>query len=168
MTGGAGFIGSSVIRWALEKTNHSIINYDKLTYSGNLSSIEATVKAHQDRYDFIKGDICDHNLVADTLAKFQPDAIMHLAAESHVDRSIDGPADFMNTNIMGTFTLLEEAKKYWQSLDPEKKKNFRFHHISTDEVFGRRLAELRGQPESLCRLCSLRGPRGTFCRGRSR
>ena len=137
VTGGAGFIGSSVIRTALESTNHSIINYDSLTYAGNLQSVEGAALKHQDRYTFVKGDICNQELFSQTLDTHQPDAIMHLAAESHVDRSIDGPAEFINTNITGTFSLLQASLKYWRGLEEgSKKARFRFHHISTDEVFG--------------------------------
>ena len=134
ITGGAGFIGSAVVRHIIENTNDSVVNVDCLTYAGNRESI-ATV-SENDRYNFVQADICDAKAMADVFEKYQPDAVMHLAAESHVDRSIDGPADFMQTNIIGTFTLLEAARSYWSKLSDDKKSAFRFHHISTDEVYG--------------------------------
>jgi dTDP-glucose 4,6-dehydratase len=134
VTGGAGFIGSALVRYLINETEHTVINYDKLTYAGNLESL-ASVE-NNPRYYFVQGDICDAKKLDEVLSKYQPDYIMHLAAESHVDRSIDGPADFIQTNIVGTFTLLESARKYYQQLDSDKKTNFRFHHISTDEVYG--------------------------------
>ncbi len=134
VTGGAGFIGSAVIRHLIENTNHVVANVDKLTYAGNLDSV-ATV-SNSDRYRFYQVDICDRSGLDKVFAEFQPDAVMHLAAESHVDRSIDGPADFIETNIFGTYTLLEAARSYWQALPAERKAAFRFHHISTDEVYG--------------------------------
>ena len=134
VTGGAGFIGSAVIRHLIENTNHAVANVDKLTYAGNLDSV-ATVSS-SDRYRFYQVDICDRAGLDKVFAEFQPDAVMHLAAESHVDRSIDGPAAFIETNIVGTYTLLEAARSYWQTLPAECKAAFRFHHISTDEVYG--------------------------------
>lgn len=134
VTGGAGFIGSAVIRHIISNTNDEVVNLDKLTYAGNLESL-AEVSDNQ-RYTFEQVDICNRAEVDRVLAQHQPDAIMHLAAESHVDRSIDGPADFIETNIVGTYTLLEATRQYWQALEAEKKTNFRFHHISTDEVYG--------------------------------
>jgi dTDP-glucose 4,6-dehydratase len=134
VTGGAGFIGSAVIRHLIKNTDHVVANVDKLTYAGNLDSL-ATVSS-SDRYRFYQVDICDRGGVDKVFAEFQPDAVMHLAAESHVDRSIDGPADFIETNIVGTYTLLEAARSYWQGLPVERKDTFRFHHISTDEVYG--------------------------------
>lgn len=134
ITGGAGFIGSAVIRHLIENTNHVVANVDKLTYAGNLDSV-ATVGS-SDRYRFYQVDICDRAGLDKVFVEFQPDAVMHLAAESHVDRSIDGPADFIETNIVGTYTLLEAARCYWQGLPAERKAAFRFHHISTDEVYG--------------------------------
>lgn len=134
VTGGAGFIGSAVIREIINNTNHSVINVDKLTYAGNLESL-ASVSANS-RYAFGQIDICDAEALAAVFAKHQPDAVMHLAAESHVDRSIDGPADFIQTNIVGTYTLLEAARQYWKQLPNTAQQTFRFHHISTDEVFG--------------------------------
>lgn len=134
VTGGAGFIGSAVIRHIITYTNDEVVNLDKLTYAGNLESL-AEVSDNQ-RYSFEQVDICNRAEVDRVLAQYQPDAIMHLAAESHVDRSIDGPADFIETNIVGTYTLLEATRQYWQALEAEKKANFRFHHISTDEVYG--------------------------------
>ncbi len=134
VTGGAGFIGSAVLRHLMSNTEHEVINIDKLTYAGNLESL-ADIAAHP-RYHFEQMDICDAVAVASVFAAFKPDAVMHLAAESHVDRSIDGPASFIHTNIVGTYSLLEMAKTYWSELDTEKKHRFRFHHISTDEVYG--------------------------------
>ena len=134
VTGGAGFIGSALIRHLIEQTAYSVINVDKLTYAGNLASL---VKISQsDRYIFQKIDICSQEQINSIFSKFQPDAVMHLAAETHVDRSIDGPAAFIKTNIIGTYTLLEAARAYWQSLPELRRRSFRFHHISTDEVFG--------------------------------
>ena len=134
ITGGAGFIGSAVIRHIIENTNDSVVNVDCLTYAGNLESI-VTVSENE-RYHFVQANICDADAMADVFAKYQPKAVMHLAAESHVDRSIDGPSDFIQSNIIGTFTLLEAARKFWSSLTDDKKAAFRFHHISTDEVYG--------------------------------
>ena len=137
VTGGAGFIGSAVVRLLLSATNWRVVNIDKLTYSGNPASL-ADVEQHP-RYHFIQADIADAAAMRAAFEVFQPTCVMHLAAESHVDRSIDGPAVFMQTNIMGTFTLLEEARRQWKTLvdhDPGKAALFRFHHISTDEVFG--------------------------------
>ena len=134
VTGGAGFIGSSVIRHIIKNTNDEVLNIDKLTYAGNLESLKEIDQ--NPRYQFQQVDICDALKLEQIFEQFQPDAIMHLAAESHVDRSIDGPSTFIQTNIVGTYTLLEAARKYWQRLDEIKKLNFRFHHISTDEVYG--------------------------------
>lgn len=134
VTGGAGFIGSAVIRHIIANTNDEVVNLDKLTYAGNLESLAEV--SDSKRYAFEHVDICNRNEVDRVLAQHQPDAIMHLAAESHVDRSIDGPADFIETNVVGTYTLLEATRQYWQALEAEKKANFRFHHISTDEVYG--------------------------------
>ena len=134
ITGGAGFIGSAVIRQLIAETQHTVINVDKLTYAGNLQSLAAV--ADSPRYRFEHVDICDAAEVARLFREHQPDAVMHLAAESHVDRSITGPADFIQTNIVGTYTLLEAARAYWSGLDAERKSTFRFHHISTDEVYG--------------------------------
>jgi dTDP-glucose 4,6-dehydratase len=134
VTGGAGFIGSAVIRHIIENTSDSVINLDKLTYAGNLESLVSVSKS--DRYTFEQVDICDAKEVSRVFEQYQPDAIMHLAAESHVDRSIDGPAAFIETNIVGTYILLDAAKSYWQNLPEDKKAAFRFHHISTDEVYG--------------------------------
>lgn len=134
ITGGAGFIGSAVIRYILNCTEHSVVNVDKLTYAGNLDSL-VEVSASE-RYVFERLDICDGNGLEKAFAAHRPDTVMHLAAESHVDRSIDGPAAFMQTNIMGTYALLEVARGYWRELSEEHKKRFRFHHISTDEVYG--------------------------------
>ncbi len=134
VTGGAGFIGSAVIRHIIQNTNNQILNIDKLTYAGNLESLKE-IDQHSN-YEFKQIDICDTEQITAAIDAFQPHAIMHLAAESHVDRSIDGPAAFIQTNIVGTYTLLEAARKYWMGLDAEAQQNFRFHHISTDEVYG--------------------------------
>lgn len=134
VTGGAGFIGSAVIRHIIQNTNNQVLNIDKLTYAGNLESLKE-IDQHSN-YEFKQIDICDTEQIAAAIDAFQPNAIMHLAAESHVDRSIDGPAAFIQTNIVGTYTLLEAARKYWMGLDAEAQQNFRFHHISTDEVYG--------------------------------
>ncbi|WP_114327646.1 dTDP-glucose 4,6-dehydratase [Candidatus Colwellia aromaticivorans] len=134
VTGGAGFIGSALIRYLINETEHQIINVDKLTYAGNLESLDSI--AHSSRYHFVQADICDQQAIEKVFNDFKPEIIMHLAAESHVDRSIDGPAEFIQTNVVGTFTLLEVARNYWQSLNETKKYSFRFHHISTDEVYG--------------------------------
>ncbi|VEA61293.1 dTDP-glucose 4,6-dehydratase 2 [Serratia plymuthica] len=134
VTGGAGFIGSAVVRHIIEATQDSVVVVDKLTYAGNLESL--AVIADNERYSFEQVDICDRAALDRVFAQYRPDVIMHLAAESHVDRSIDGPAAFIETNVVGTYTLLEAARQYWQPLDVEKKQSFRFHHISTDEVYG--------------------------------
>jgi len=134
ITGGAGFIGSALIRYLINDTDHNVINVDKLTYAGNLDSLNSV--SQSERYSFVQLDICDALEIEALFSSFKPDIIMHLAAESHVDRSIDGPAEFIQTNIVGTFTLLNAARLYWQSLSGVNKENFRFHHISTDEVYG--------------------------------
>jgi dTDP-glucose 4,6-dehydratase len=134
VTGGAGFIGSALVRMLISETGVEVINVDKLTYAGNLASLEKIAKSP--RHRFVRADICDRQTMEDLFEETQPDLIMHLAAESHVDRSIDGPAAFIETNIVGTYTLLEVARTYWSSLVPYRKDGFRFHHISTDEVFG--------------------------------
>ena len=134
VTGGAGFIGSALVRHLITDTSHSVVNIDKLTYSGNLQSLESVQK--NANYTFEHIDICDANELFRVFKDTQPDIVIHLAAESHVDRSIDGPRDFIQTNIVGTFTLLEQSKNYWQSLKGDKKENFRFLHVSTDEVYG--------------------------------
>ena len=134
VTGGAGFIGSAVIRYIINNTQDSVINVDKLTYAGNLSTLESV--AQHCRYIFEQVDICDRGELDRLFAVYQPDVVMHLAAESHVDRSINEPAAFITTNIIGTYTLLEAARSYWQSLEPARQAAFKFHHISTDEVFG--------------------------------
>ena len=134
VSGGAGFIGSALVRMMINETKHEVLNIDKLTYAGHLESLESIDDS--DRYQFEQVDICDADKINHFFNEFHPDAIMHLAAESHVDRSIDGSAEFIKTNINGTHTLLEEAKRYWQNLQGEQKKNFRFLHVSTDEVFG--------------------------------
>ncbi len=134
VTGGAGFIGSAVVRHVINSTTDSVINVDKLTYAGNLDSL-SDVSDHE-RYAFEQVDICDSHELQRVFSEHQPDVVMHLAAESHVDRSIDGPAAFIETNIVGTYTLLEATRAYWNSLQPTKKEAFRFHHISTDEVYG--------------------------------
>ncbi len=134
VTGGAGFIGSAVIRHLINETEHKVVNVDKLTYAGNLESL--TQVSADKRYHFEQVDICDANEIKRILVQYQPDIIMHLAAESHVDRSIDGPGEFIQTNIVGTYTLLDQARVYWSALEARKKQDFRFHHISTDEVYG--------------------------------
>lgn len=134
VTGGAGFIGSAVIRHIICNTSDSVVNLDKLTYAGNLESLVEV--SSSERYVFEEVDICDRASVERVFREQQPDAVMHLAAESHVDRSIDGPAAFIETNIVGTYTLLEVTRQYWQSLDETRRTAFRFHHISTDEVYG--------------------------------
>lgn len=134
VTGGAGFIGSAVVRHIISSTSDSVINVDKLTYAGNLESL-ADVSSSE-RYAFVQADICDSAAMSAIFSQHQPDAVMHLAAESHVDRSISGPAAFIETNIVGTYVLLEAARTYWNGLDSDRKTAFRFHHISTDEVYG--------------------------------
>lgn len=134
VTGGAGFIGSAVIRHIIKNTSDSVINVDKLTYAGNLESLQAV--SNSERYTFEHADICDQAAMERIFSLYKPDAVMHLAAESHVDRSISGPAAFIETNIVGTYTLLEAAREYWLSLDESARVAFRFHHISTDEVYG--------------------------------
>ncbi len=134
ITGGAGFIGSALIRHIIQNSQHSVVNIDKLTYAGNLESLKSVETDL--RYQFEHADICDTQKVNQLFQLHQPDAVMHLAAESHVDRSIDGPADFIETNIVGTYCLVEAARNYWQNLTGDKKDKFRFHHISTDEVYG--------------------------------
>ena len=134
VTGGAGFIGSAVVRHLINDTDHTVVNLDKLTYAGNLESL--TSVSSNERYSFEQVDICDADEVKRVFNTHQPDIIMHLAAESHVDRSIDGPGEFIQTNVVGTYTLLEQARAYWSALEGEKKAAFKFHHISTDEVYG--------------------------------
>ena len=134
ITGGSGFIGSALIRYIINQTQDSVINIDKLTYAANQSALKEV--ENNPRYAFEQIDICDLKAIESVFEKYQPDAVMHLAAESHVDRSISGAADFIQTNIVGTYTLLEVAKNYWHTLDEAKKSAFRFHHISTDEVYG--------------------------------
>ncbi|MCF7529063.1 dTDP-glucose 4,6-dehydratase [Neisseria lisongii] len=134
VTGGAGFIGSAVVRHIINHTADTVVNLDKLTYAGNLESLQSV--AGSPRYHFERADICDRAALDRIFTQYRPDAVMHLAAESHVDRSIDGPAAFIETNIVGTYTLLEAARNYWQGLDESGKAAFRFHHISTDEVYG--------------------------------
>ncbi len=134
VTGGAGFIGSAVIRHLINNTEHEVVNVDKLTYAGNLQSLAEV--SDSPRYAFEQVDICDADEIARVYKKHQPDIVMHLAAESHVDRSIDGPGEFIQTNIFGTYTLLHEGRKYYNTLDEKRQKRFRFHHISTDEVYG--------------------------------
>jgi len=134
VTGGAGFIGSALVRHIIQNTPDQVLNLDKLTYAGNLENLRTIEK--DARYQFKQADICDGPAVKNILHHYQPDIIIHLAAESHVDRSIDGPAEFIQTNIVGTYTLLEACRNYWVSLPSAKQQQFRFHHVSTDEVFG--------------------------------
>jgi dTDP-glucose 4,6-dehydratase len=134
ITGGAGFIGSAAIRHIINNTDHSVVNVDKLTYAGNLESL--TSIENDARYAFEQVDICNANEIRRVFNEHKPDVVMHLAAESHVDRSIDNPGDFIQTNIVGTYILLEEARDYWDGLESGKKEGFRFHHVSTDEVYG--------------------------------
>ncbi|KVT83079.1 dTDP-glucose 4,6-dehydratase [Burkholderia ubonensis] len=134
VTGGAGFIGSALIRYLAASTDAVIGNVDKLTYAGNIDSLQDV--SSSGRYFFFEADICDANEIQSIFDRFKPDAVMHLAAESHVDRSITGPSDFIQTNVNGTFVLLEVSRRYWSGLPAAKKETFRFHHISTDEVFG--------------------------------
>lgn len=134
ITGGAGFIGSAVIRHLIQQSDHTVINLDKLTYAGNLESLNGV--DHNPRYNFEQEDICNPFGLQRVFREHQPDIVMHLAAESHVDRSIDGPTAFIQTNIIGTYTLLEAARNYWKNLPEDKQTQFRFHHISTDEVYG--------------------------------
>ncbi|QCR35740.1 dTDP-glucose 4,6-dehydratase [Nissabacter sp. SGAir0207] len=134
VTGGAGFIGSAVVRHIINHTDDSVLVVDSLTYAGNLESLAGV--AEHPRYRFAQVNICDRTALDTLFAEYQPDAVMHLAAESHVDRSIDGPAAFIETNIIGTYSLLEAARHYWAALEPARKAAFRLHHISTDEVYG--------------------------------
>ena len=134
VTGGAGFIGSALVRHLIANTSHEVLNFDKLTYAGTLSTVEEV--AQSNRYRFVQGDVCDAAAVRQAIEEFRPEVITHLAAESHVDRSIDAPDAFIQTNLVGTYTMLAEARGYWQSLEGDAKDAFRFHHISTDEVFG--------------------------------
>ena len=134
VTGGAGFIGANFVVSFLAASGEAIVNLDKLTYAGNLKNLDAL--ADDRRHDFVRGDICDRALVRRLLAERRPRAIVHFAAESHVDRSIDGPAEFIQTNVVGTFSLLEEARAWWSSLAGAESANFRFLHVSTDEVYG--------------------------------
>jgi dTDP-glucose 4,6-dehydratase len=134
ITGGAGFIGSALVRHLVANTEHHVLNVDKLTYAGDLRSLSSV--ADCSRYAFLEADICDRGAMHRAFDSFRPDAVVHLAAESHVDRSIDGPAAFIQTNVVGTFVLLSEALEYWRALDGGARERFRFHHVSTDEVFG--------------------------------
>src|SRR5437588_8985381 len=134
VTGGAGFIGSAVVRHLIDNTAHEVLVVDKLTYAGNLDNLMSV--ASNERYDFARADICNARDMREVIGSFRPDVLMHLAAESHVDRSIDGPGEFIQTNVVGTFTLLQAALGFWRTLPDAKKQSFRFHHISTDEVFG--------------------------------
>lgn len=134
ITGGAGFIGSALVRHLIGNSDYEVLNFDKLTYAGSLSTVAAVAGNH--RYRFVRGDICDARAVKSAIEGFRPDVITHLAAESHVDRSIDGPGTFIQTNLVGTYTMLAEARDYWRSLTGTAQERFRFHHISTDEVYG--------------------------------
>ena len=142
VTGGAGFIGSAVVRHIIAETQHSVVNVDKLTYAGNLASVD--LASGDPRYRFEQVDICDRPSLARVFLEHQPDAVMHLAAESSVDRSVDGPAAFIQTNLVGTYVLLEVSRDYWVELDSAGQGKFRFHHVSTDEVYG----DLGGDTES--------------------
>lgn len=134
VTGGAGFIGSALVRHLIEHSEHEVLNFDKLTYAGSLTTVARVARSN--RYRFVQGDICDPQAVRAALAEFRPQIVTHLAAESHVDRSIDGPGAFVQTNLVGTYTMLAEARAYWLGLADDDKAAFRFHHISTDEVYG--------------------------------
>jgi dTDP-glucose 4,6-dehydratase len=134
ITGGAGFIGSALVRYAVGQLGWTVLNIDQLTYAGNLSSLRDV--ANNPNYHFLKANICDHPIIAQTITDFEPEIIFHLAAESHVDRSLEGPSAFIQTNLVGTYTMLESARKYWATLPANKKSRFRFHHVSTDEVYG--------------------------------
>ena len=134
VTGGAGFIGSALIRHLIAETAHEVVNVDKLTYAGTLTSLDAV--ANDSRYTFAQVDVCDHKEVACIFGRHDPDVVVHLAAESHVDRSIEGPEDFVRTNVLGTFSMLTASVRHWQSLPRERCQSFRFHHVSTDEVYG--------------------------------
>jgi dTDP-glucose 4,6-dehydratase len=134
VTGGAGFIGSALVRHLIASTRHQVLTLDKLTYAGDVRSLQAV--SNNPRHRFVQADICDSAAVRAALDDFKPDVVTHLAAESHVDRSIDGPADFIQTNVVGTFTLLAQTLEYWRAMAPDAGRRFRFHHISTDEVFG--------------------------------
>ena len=134
VTGGAGFIGSAVVRELINNSKHEVMNVDKLTYAGNLDSLSSV--SEDSRYQFSQVDICDEKEVSKLFGSFSPDIVMHLAAESHVDRSIDGPGEFIQTNVIGTFNLLQAARKHYEGLNDSRKSTFRFHHISTDEVYG--------------------------------
>lgn len=142
VTGGAGFIGSAVIRYLIQETSYHVVNVDKLTYAGHLESLTGVDSS--DRYDFEQKDICDQFQLDELFRNHKPHAVMHLAAESHVDRSIDGPRAFIQTNVVGTYCLLEAARNYWKTLDGPVKDTFRFHHVSTDEVYG----DLEGPEDS--------------------
>lgn len=167
VTGGAGFIGSAVVRHIIHETADAVVVVDKLTYAGNLMSLASV--AQSDRFAFEKVDICDRASLERVFQQYQPVSVMHLAAESHVDRSIDGPAAFIETNIVGTYTLLEAARAYWSALGADAKAAFRFHHISTDEVYGesaycRRFLHRNHAicaKQSLFRLQSQQRPSGT-------
>lgn len=134
ITGGAGFIGSAVVRHLINNTGHHVLNVDKLTYAGNLESLSGI--SGSARYEFLRADICDQCAIEGVFANYRPDVVMHLAAESHVDRSIDDPRAFFQSNLVGTYTLLEAARQHWSGLDEQSRTRFRFHHISTDEVYG--------------------------------
>ncbi len=134
VTGGAGFIGSALVRHLIGSTDHTVLNFDKLTYAGSLTSLSSV--SGSTRYRFMQADICDVLAVRAAMAEFKPNVVAHLAAESHVDRSIDSPGAFIQTNLVGTYTMLQETLRFWRDLDAQGQRQFRFHHISTDEVFG--------------------------------
>lgn len=147
ITGGAGFIGSAVARLAIQERNCDVLVVDKLTYAGNIENLRPVMS--DGRFSFLQSDICDRVAMTNAMTSFAPDAVLHLAAESHVDRSIDGPADFIQTNVVGTFSMLEAARGYWSELPAERASRFRFIHISTDEVFGaleRTVSSRRARP----------------------
>lgn len=161
VTGGAGFIGSAVCRHFIANTDIEVINVDKLTYAANLNSLASV--AGSSRYHFVKGDICDGDLLDEIFQNYEPDAVMHLAAESHVDRSITGSADFIQTNIVGTYTLLEATRRYWEGLPESQQRDFRFLHVSTDEVYGSLGSE--GLFSETTELAPNVGPRGLINSG---
>ena len=163
ITGGLGFIGSAVIRKIIQETKHHVLNLDKQTYASNLFNLKSIEK--NQRYSFVKGDICDEILVKKLIYNFRPNYLMHLAAESHVDNSINNPSEFINTNILGTFTLLKICYQYWESLPFDSKNIFKFHHISTDEVYGSQTSDklsLRNRNMIQAHICSIKSQFRSF------